>query len=127
MPNRIIKESICTSATIDQLTSEEEVCFYRLMVKCDDFGRFDGRVEVIAGACYPLKVGRGTAKVSDVEKWLRKLNAVNLIMLYTFEDVRYLQMVTWPKHQPARAMKSKYPSPADENICKQMHAAPTCR
>lgn len=43
MPNRMIKESICTSETLAQLTPEEERLFYRLLVNADDFGRFDGR------------------------------------------------------------------------------------
>ena len=41
MPNRIIKESICTSCEIDSLTPEQEVFFYRLIVNCDDYGRMD--------------------------------------------------------------------------------------
>ena len=37
MPNRILKESICRSDTIDHLTWFEEVLFYRLIVSCDDY------------------------------------------------------------------------------------------
>ena len=44
MPNRILKESICTNEQIDGLTAFEETVFYRLIVICDDFGRFDGRI-----------------------------------------------------------------------------------
>ena len=43
MPNRILKESIRTSDTIGELSWFEEVLFYRLIVSCDDYGRFDGR------------------------------------------------------------------------------------
>ena len=43
MPNRILKESICRSEEIDSLSWFEEVLFYRLIVICDDFGRYDGR------------------------------------------------------------------------------------
>ena len=43
MPNRIIKESVCRSDSIDSLSWFEEVLFYRLIVVCDDYGRFDGR------------------------------------------------------------------------------------
>ena len=45
MPNRIIKESICRSEEIDSLSWFEEVLFYRLIVTCDDFGRYDGRAK----------------------------------------------------------------------------------
>ena len=55
MPNRIIKESICRSEEIDSLSWFEEVLFYRLIVTCDDFGRYDGRTKIIKGSCFPLK------------------------------------------------------------------------
>lgn len=68
MPNRIIKESICTSDTLASLSAEAERLFYRLMVQCDDFGlmlanpnviRSSG-VGVVGGAAHqlhPLVVG----------------------------------------------------------------------
>ena len=55
MPNRIIKESICTSDSINQLTPFQEVFFYRLLVNCDDYGRLDARPEVLASKLYPLR------------------------------------------------------------------------
>ena len=55
MPNRIIKESICTSDSIDSLSWFEEVLFYRLIVNCDDYGRFDGRPSIIKSRLFPLK------------------------------------------------------------------------
>ena len=55
MPNRILKESICASDTIDGLSWFEEVLFYRLIVNCDDYGRFDGRPSIIKNRLFPLK------------------------------------------------------------------------
>ena len=55
MPNRIIRESICTSESIDGLSWFEEVLFYRLIVSCDDFGRYDGRAAIIKNRLFPLK------------------------------------------------------------------------
>ena len=55
MPNRIIKESICTSENIDRLTEFQEVFFYRLMVNCDDFGRFDARPKLLSSRLFPLR------------------------------------------------------------------------
>jgi len=71
VPNRIIKESICTSDTLDQLSPEEERLFYRLLVQADDFGRFDGRPAVVLAACFPLKVHEIT--LDQVESWLQRL------------------------------------------------------
>lgn len=55
MPNRILKESICTSDTLDELTWMEEVFWYRLIVNCDDYGRFDARPAILRSRLFPLK------------------------------------------------------------------------
>ena len=110
MPNRILKESICRSDSIDSLTWFEEVFFYRLLVVCDDFGRFDGRIQIIKGTCFPLK----DITNKDIEKALNKLSAVGLVRAYEVQGRPYLQLVTWEKHQQIRAKKSKYP--ANESI-----------
>lgn len=117
MPNRIIKESICTSENLNELTLEEEVFFYRLITQCDDFGRMDARPQILRAKCFPLRTD--TVKLADVENWLNSLVKQELIILYTVDDKRYLQMVTWDKHQQKRAKRSKYPAPDDGNIVLQ--------
>ncbi|OEH86228.1 hypothetical protein BHU72_11880 [Desulfuribacillus stibiiarsenatis] len=109
MPNRILKESICTSDTIEELTLEEEIFFYRLIVTCDDYGRMDARPSILRARCFPLRIDR--VKDYDVEFWLHKFHSVGLITLYQVEDRPYLQMKTWNDHQQIRAHKSKYPAP----------------
>lgn len=112
MPNRILKESICTSEEIDALTWFEEVLFYRLMVKCDDYGRFDGREKIIKGMCFPLK----DITARDIEKALNKLSAAGLVIRYTVSGKPYLQLTTWEKHQRVRNSVGKYPSPEESDI-----------
>lgn len=126
MPNRILKESICVSDEIDNLSWFEEVMFYRLIVKCDDFGRYDGRPKVIKGQCFPLK----DVTVKDIEKGLERLSAEGLVQLYTVNEMPFLQLTTWSKHQTIRNKKSKYPSIEEgiqqlnsiETNCNQLHA-----
>jgi hypothetical protein len=112
LPNRILKESICTSENIDNLTPEEEVFFYRLMVNCDDYGRIDARPAILRARCYPLRLEK--IKEKDITKWLDALAKQNLIILYQLEEHTYLQITKWKKHQQIRASKSKYPGPDDE-------------
>ena len=111
MPNRIIKESICKSGTIDQLSADEEVFFYRLLVNCDDFGRFSADANLLASLLYPR---RRTLKAATVKKWLTALAKSGLVELYKNSEDVLLQVVTWDKHQRVRSKRSKYPSPADE-------------
>lgn len=124
MPNRILKESICTSDSIDRLSWFEEVVFYRLIVNCDDYGRFDGRVALIKNKLFPLKE---SVTFKAVEDAINKLATVGLVTLYEYEGRQYLQLPTWNEHQSIRAKRSKFPSPdgcvkASEIICMQMNA-----
>lgn len=124
MPNRIIKESICTSDSVDGLSWFEEVFFYRLIVNCDDFGRFDARPAVLKSRLFPLKE-RITLK--EVSNALTKLANADIVRLYECDSKPYLYLPTWEVHQTPRAKKSKYPDPAEcvntsEIICKQIQA-----
>ncbi|MBN1690430.1 MAG: hypothetical protein JW901_05370 [Dehalococcoidia bacterium] len=121
MPNRIIKESICTSCDIEQLSPVEEIFFYRLIVNCDDYGRMDGRVPILRAKCFPLRLG----KVSDamVEGYLQKLCSVGMVQIYVVDRKPYVQISTWEKHQQQRAKRSKYPSP-DGNGNQMISDAP---
>ena len=140
MPNRILKESLTRSESINKLSYFAEVLFYRLIVVADDFGRFDGRAAVIKGTCFPLR----NIRTSQIEKGLNELASVSMIFTYTVKAKSYLQIANWSKFQSTRAMKSKWPSPEDgnesqlelqntkaaqsdqilqsANTCKQLHA-----
>ena len=109
MPNRILKESICTSDTVDTLSWFEEAFFYRLIVNCDDYGRTDARPAILKANLFPLK----NVTATDIEKTLSKLSAVGLVYRYIVNDKPYLQLVTWEKYQQVRSKKSKYPSPEE--------------
>lgn len=125
MPNRIIKESICSSESIASLSFFEECLFYRLIVNCDDYGRFDGRTAILKGRLFPLHE-KVTAKM--IEDGLKKLVAVNLVRLYEHDGKPYLFLPTWANHQSIRNKRSKYPEPSADDYdlqandfnCKQM-------
>lgn len=112
MPNRIIKESICRSEEIDSLSWFEEVLFYRLIVTCDDFGRYDGRAKIIKGSCFPLK----DITEKDISKALGRLSEVGLVRVYETQGRPYLQLVTWAAHQRIRNQKSKYPGFEEDSV-----------
>lgn len=119
MPNRIIKESICTSESVDQLSWFEEVTFYRLIVNCDDFGRMDGRPAILRGRLFPLKA----VTEKNLVDAINKLSTVGLVIPYEYDGKPILQLATWDKHQTVRNKRSKYPAvngktdvPVSENI-----------
>ncbi len=122
MPNRLIKESICTSESVDKLTAFQETVFYRLIVNCDDYGRMDARPDILASKLFPLRRAMPTKKMKDS---LEALANAELVTIYEVDGKPFLQMKTWNKHQQVRAKKSKYPAPetatqATDNTCNQM-------
>ena len=117
MPNRIIKESICTSEDIAGLSMGAEILFYHLIVKVDDFGVYFGNEQIIKNTCFPLKSSE--IKVKQVESWLNELVKAGLLFAYVAEDgKKYVQFTKWAKHQQIRAKKSKYP--LYDSTCNQL-------
>lgn len=117
VPNRIIKESICYSESIKGLSWFEEVFFYRLIVNADDYGRLDGRMELLQARLFPLR-----RDITDkaMEKALNALTTVGMVRPYMVEQKPYLQLTAWERHQQVRATKSKYPNPPELDInCNQ--------
>jgi|GEM_PF-2118400 hypothetical protein len=118
MPNRILKESICASPNIDQLSDEAEAFFYRLIVNSDDYGRLDGRLMIIISRCYPLRI-KSTSE-ENIINLLIELSNAKLINVFKKGDEVFIQIATWEKHQQVRAKKSKYP--AFDSTCKLLIA-----
>lgn len=122
MPNRILKESICTSESIDDMSWFEE-CFFHRLLNCDDYGRFDARPAILKSRLFPLKE---RLSLKDIEGALKRLADIGCVKLYTCDSKPYLYLPTWEVHQTVRARKSRYPDPngvnACEIICKQMQA-----
>ena len=108
MPNRLIKESICASESIDNLSPFQETFFYRLIVNCDDFGRMDARLDILASKLYPLRRTMPTGKIKDA---LQALVKERMVDTYEVNGKPYLQLINWNKYQQIRAKKSKYPAP----------------
>lgn len=130
MPNRIIKESICYSDDIDQLTPFEETVFYRLIVNVDDYGRTDGRISLLKSRLFVTKKGITEKNIEDA---ILKLASVGLVRRYKVSGKPFLSFPKWELHQTVRNKRSKFPEPpknesksdelqAIENICTQLQA-----
>lgn len=110
MPNRIIKESICTSEDIDQMGWFIETFYYRLLVSCDDYGRLDARPAILRARLFPLRV---EMPLAEIEAALAMLVSLGCIQLYQVEGRPYLCVSAWEEHQRVRTQRAKYPAPAD--------------
>lgn len=126
MPDRLIRESWCSSSKIDRLTPFEETVFARLIVNCDDFGRIDGRIAVLRSKLFVIRQRMSLARI---EAALQHLQEVGLIQCYTAEGAPYVQLIGWGDHQRIRAQRSRYPAPPDirlanTGVSKAYHPAP---
>lgn len=110
MPDRIIRESICTSDTLNELSDFEERFWHHLIVVCDDYGRFDARPAILKSRLFPLRESLTFKNISDC---LARLTSVGLIELYQVDGRPFLRVVTWERYQRIRAKKSKFPAPGD--------------
>jgi hypothetical protein len=117
MPTRYLFEKICVSQTLASLTADEERFFYRLLVKCDDFGRYYAQPSLLRAACFPLML----EQVSDavVEAWRDRLDQAGLIDVYESGGLLYLVVTTWDSYQRRRATTSKFPNPPHDDTCPQ--------
>lgn len=108
MPNRIIKESIRESDSVNKLSPQAEVLFVRLFTYADDYGYFKADPRILNPAIFPLK------KYTDkqVTGWLDEIGATGMISFYQANDQKlYGTFTAWEKHQQIRNVKSKYPPP----------------
>lgn len=120
MPNRIIKESICTSEKINGLSDFHFRMYVSLITYVDDFGRGDARPAIIKGRCFPL---REKITTKDIQIGLQVLAETGCITLYTVSGEPYFCFPKWTDHQRVRNMQSKYPGPDEADAdCGQLTA-----
>lgn len=109
MPNRILRDWT-DSKTMDSLSFQEEVLFTRLIMKADDYGNFYRDASLIRSLLFPRKDGlRG----ADIDRWLTKLEAADLIRTYPAKGDTFLHIVNFG--QRLRQQRRSFPVPP-ENI-----------
>ncbi len=113
MPNRILKESICSSEKLSRLTDFQFRVWASLVVYVDDYGRGDARPAIIKGTCFPLR-DRITNK--DIDDALHALAGAGCISLYTVDGKPYLCFPSWAEHQRIQTKKSKFPVPPSSTV-----------
>ena len=108
VPNRLLRDGVCTSDAINALSADAEVLFYRLLVVADDFGYMDARIAILKAQCYPLK---DSATSTKIENWLQELANAGLIYRYQLEGKPFLAVNKWEQRVRSRP---KYAAPTDD-------------
>lgn len=110
MPNRIIKETIRTSRTINSLSDFEFRVWVYLITYVDDYGRGSADPELINSFVLPRMKGLDDEEVFQV---LQKLDACGCIKIYESDGEPYFYFPKWEDHQRIRNKKSRFPDPSD--------------
>ncbi len=108
MGNRIIKESIRTSKSINTMTDFQFRMWAYLVTYVDDYGRGSADPELLKGFVFPRRKG---VTESTIEKTLAELATIGSIHLYKVDGESYLCFPNWSDHQRVQQKRSKFPPP----------------
>ena len=112
MPNRIIKDSIRTSKTVNNMTDFQFRLWVYLITYVDDYGRGSADPELLKGFVFPRRKG---ITESTIEKALLDLANSGSVLLYEVGGEPYFCFPNWSDHQRIQTKKSKFPAPDDGN------------
>lgn len=115
MPNRIIKDSIRTSKSINTMTDFQFRLWTYLLTYVDDYGRGSADPELLKGFVFPRRKGVTEA---TIEKALQDLANIGSILLYDVDGESYFCFPNWADHQRIQTKKSRFPSPDDGALKK---------
>jgi hypothetical protein len=111
---RSIKPEMPQDERIAKLSIPAELLFVRLISMADDEGRFRAAVNGIIGFAFPDREDVTQAKV---RRWLREIEAQELVLLYAHDGGRYGVVRNFRKHQQInKATPSRLPEPPDAEI-----------
>ena len=124
MPNRIIKDSIRTSKSVNAMSDFQFRMWAYLITYVDDYGRGSADPELLKGFVFPRRKG---ITESTIQKTLEELATTGSVILYEVDGEPYLCFPNWGEHQTVRNKVSKFPAPEDGIIksastCNQLQA-----
>lgn len=110
MGNRIIKETIRTSKSINALNDFQFRLWVYLLTYVDDYGRGSADTELLKGFVFPR---RKEVREQDIEKGLDALERNGSIRRYRVAGESYFCFPNWGNHQRIQTKQSKFPAPED--------------
>lgn len=111
MGNRIIKESIHTSKSVNGLSDFQFRLWVYLITYVDDYGRGSADAELLKGFLFPRRKGITDKQIA---RGLSDLATAGMIKLYEVDGESFLQFPNWENHQRVRNKVSKFPSPEED-------------
>ncbi len=113
MPNRIIKETIRTSKSVNALSDFQFRVWLYLITYVDDYGCGSADPELLKGFVFPRRKGVTEAQIRDA---LTALANNGMIVLYEADGESYFYFPKWGDHQRIQSKVRKYPDPAEYTV-----------
>jgi len=113
MPNRIIKDSIRTSKSVNALTDFQFRLWLYLITYVDDYGRGSADADILKGFVFPR---RKSVTEAQIQRGLDDLATTGMIRLYEADGEPYFCFPNWDKHQRIQTKRSKYPDPEESTV-----------
>lgn len=110
MPNRIIKESIRTSKSVNALNDFEFRLWLYLITYVDDFGRGSADAELLRGLVFPRRKG---VTEKQIQTALDNLANTGMVILYEYDGEPFFYFPNWGKHQRIQNKHPKFPDPPE--------------
>lgn len=121
MGNRIIKETIRTSKTVNNMTDFQFRVWTYLITYVDDFGRGSADPEILKGFVFPR---RKRVSEKDIDTALADLAGMGCILLYRVDGESYFCFPNWGTHQRIQQKRSLFPAPEDGELLSVGHGEP---
>lgn len=121
MGNRIIKETIRTSKSINALNDFQFRLWVYLLTYVDDYGRGSADTELLKGFVFPR---RKEVREQDIDKGLDALERNGSIRRYRVAGESYFCFPNWGNHQRIQTKQSKFPAPEDADAPRMAAPGP---
>ena len=106
MADRVIRDKIKRSRSLDRLSAHAEVLFYRLLTLTDGHGVFQADPVIVASSAFPLR--RGLAPI-DIAAWLHELQDAGIVSFYKADGEWYGVFRNWTVYNNLRSTKGSFP------------------
>lgn len=120
MPNRVIKDSIRTSKSVNALSDFQFRVWLYLITYVDDYGRGSADPELLKGLVFTRR--KGVTEV-QIQKAIADLANAGMINLYEVDGEPFLYFPNWHEHQRIRDCKPKFPVPPENDSLQQPAAS----
>lgn len=120
MPNRVIKDSIRTSKSVNALSDFQFRVWLYLITYVDDYGRGSADPELLKGLVFTRR--KGVTEV-QIQKAIADLANAGMINLYEVDGEPFLYFPNWHEHQRIRDCKPKFPAPQENDSLRQPAAS----